>query len=189
MSNAPDTMPPPEVERVENKPAYVPLMLWPGAAPIYVPHDGYDDVASLMRGERGLMRDPGNEVEVRRVLDLGSNVGEFAVFCRLRFPYAWVDCVETNDERRAVCEMNAPAGTRVYPNFAPVRAQGGEAGYDLLRVTAGWMCLPHDRAAMLFFDGVHPSDVCNDAKPDGFNLVAQGMRAKHVPWSWWRRNV
>lgn len=61
------------VEKIDNRPAILPLVLWPGASPIYVPRDEVEDISALLKGERALVREPG-EPDIRRVLDLGANV-------------------------------------------------------------------------------------------------------------------
>jgi FkbM family methyltransferase len=52
---------------------------------------------------------------IRRVVDVGANVGAFAVWAYLRWPYAWIDCYEPHPLAAQLCAANAPPGSKVYP--------------------------------------------------------------------------
>lgn len=168
------------IERMDNRPAVTPLHLWPGAAPLYTPKECEKDVVSLLKEERALMFEPG-EPFVRRVLDLGANVGEFALFCRYRWPYAWVDCVEEDAEKCALCTLNGPTGTRVLTEPPGVKDDLRWDAYDLVRVSKSYkgsytLCAP-----IVFLDGLaHDLSATHDLK-------ACGMRRKNEPFQWWVR--
>lgn len=168
------------ITQIENKPAIVPVTLWPGET-VYCPADDADDAAALIKGERGYEPGP-NEPEVKRILDLGANVGEFAVWARLRWPYAWVTCYEPDDAKRAICQLNVPPGTRVIDSLGLAAEH-----YDLVRISGDQhdqhqvLSLLGPHLKLLFLDGqtgiVHPA----------FRMLACGMRAKHLPFQWWAR--
>lgn len=167
------------VEKIDNRPAILPLVLWPGASPIYVPRDEVEDISALLKGERALVREPG-EPDIRRVLDLGANVGEFALWCRLRWPSAWVDCVVANLAAEDICALNVPDGARVLRTLSEY-----EESYDLIRVSNEDFIIPFhlmDHVKIVFFDGVRRD------LPDPFVLAATGMRSRGKPYSWWVRS-
>lgn len=164
----------PVMEKIDNRPPVIPVMLWPGAF-LYVPREDEDDVAALLKSEREMIYEPG-EPDVRRVLDLGANVGEFSVYCRLRWPQAWVDCIEEDEMRADLCSLNAAPGTRM------LQRVDSNAQYDLIRITEGWeVRSDHWGAKIVFFDGVR-----GNLQPP-WTLVATGMRRKNQPFEWWCR--
>lgn len=177
-------------EHTENKPPIVPLVLWPGASPIYVPRESVDDATALLKGERALLPERG-EPDIRRVLDLCPGAGEFSVYCRLRFPVAWVDMVAHSDDQERLCRANAAPGARVFRDEVP------SGRYDLVRLSGARFYDPFfiDRdggelgsvleargASILFADGFVLADV------PGFALAAQGMRSKGKGFQWWVRS-
>lgn len=168
------------ITQIENKPAIVPVTLWPGET-VYCPADDADDAAALIKGERGYEPGP-NEPEVKRILDLGANVGEFAVWARLRWPYAWCSGVEPDDDKRAICTLNVPPGTQLMKSVSEWQGRA-----DLVRIDARMaedsdaLILAH-RAKLVMFDGWAPK-----TQLLGFKLLSCGMREKHMPFSWWKR--
>jgi hypothetical protein len=176
----------PAFERVSNEPAITSIIIYPGAPMLYVLREDHEDVTALLRGERDMVRDQG-EPDVRRVLDFGAREGAFAVHCRLRWPYAWVDSVEPDQRLKRLCEANAPPGARVFD------AVPTDEKYDLVRITKNGLAHVYmgnalgiatatKQTQILFCDGfVAPQP------PEGFEIVATGMRRKHEPFSWWVR--
>lgn len=63
-----------------------------------------------------------------KVLDIGANVGAFAVFIRKRYPGAWVGCYEPHPAMAALCRRNAPEAEVVE---AAVVGVEGEATAEL----------------------------------------------------------
>lgn len=166
----------PQLERVSNEPAIIPIILWPGGPQVFVRREDEADAQALMQGEREMVREEG-EPFVRRILDLGAREGAFAVYSRLRWPYAWVDCLEGNELLRDLCLTNTPPGTRVFSKLDDLVA------YDLVRSTVEYDPSPWaPHAKILFFDGYTPRPL-----PEPWVQVAGGMRAKHQPFSWWVR--
>jgi FkbM family methyltransferase len=57
----------------------------------------------------GLEYDPQVLIEgVQSVLDIGANVGAFAVWAKYKWPNATIDCYEPNPDVAAYCKRNAP---------------------------------------------------------------------------------
>lgn len=60
----------------------------------------------------GLEYDPKVPLEgIRTVLDIGANVGAFAVWAKFKWPEVTIECFEPNGEAAAYCERNAPFAT------------------------------------------------------------------------------
>lgn len=185
-----------EQEHAENRPPVVPIVLWPGASPIYVPRENADDAMSLLKGERALLPEPG-EPDVRRVLDLCPGAGEFSIYCRLWWPTAWVDLIARTEEEERFCRVNAAPGTRVLREVP-------DGKYDLVRLDE-WIvpaltghfdnntstyvvplgrtkCFTGWETSIIFLDGVTVGEM------SGFALSAQGMREKGRGFQWWVRS-
>lgn len=80
------------------------------------------DVTAIF--ERGEYEVPGiGFVKPPRVLDIGSNVGAFALWAAIRWPGATVDCYEPNPAALAYLERNAQPHMTVHP-VAVVGAKG-----------------------------------------------------------------
>ena len=93
-------------------------------------------VRSVLSGRYDSPDPPG--VEVRRVLDIGAGVGEFALYAAARWAGCWVDCWEPDAELRALLEENGPAGMRVIERVAE-----DWSAYQVIRMTT------HDHGAGL----------------------------------------
>jgi hypothetical protein len=65
----------------------------------------------------------------RLCLDLAPRFGVFAAWAFTRFPYLWFDVVELELERRRLCYLNAPPGTKLvdFDLLAEIRKQADDA--------------------------------------------------------------
>lgn len=145
----------------------------PGTAFVY-PHNLEACVMKVLRGEYehpALPDYPG----VRRVLDIGANVGAFAVWASRKWPGCWIDCYEPNPQAAELCRMNAPPGTKVH-QVAVCNA------LDTKHVS---LCLGTDWGYSSIFPGLNPSTGervevptldANDLPPcDVLKLDAEGV--------------
>lgn len=83
---------------------------------------------------------------VKRVLDIGANVGAFAVWANMRWPGCWIDCYEPHPQAAELCRRNVPQGTQVHEVAVTVDRRervplhvgdGGDWGYNTLLVATG----------------------------------------------------
>lgn len=85
----------------------------PGTPFVY-PHNLEACVLKVLRGGEYDHPNLPDYPKVRRVLDIGANVGAFAVWASRRWPGCWIDCYEPNPQAAELCRMNAPPGTKVH---------------------------------------------------------------------------
>ncbi len=76
------------------------------------------------------------EHHVRRVVSVGAGVGAWAAYAAHRFPYAWADLFEPDEELARYCRLNAPPGARVFhdPELVEIEKRAGD-GCDVLHMS------------------------------------------------------
>ena len=70
---------------------------------------------------------------VRRVLDIGAGVGEFALWASSRWPGCWVDCIEWQSLAQSALRENVPLGTAVITAEQALEGEG-LSRYQAIRV-------------------------------------------------------
>lgn len=80
------------------------------ATELFVPFDDVNDVSEILRGRYDFERFKG-EPNPRTVLDLAPGCGAFAAWFYSRFPYAWVDMIQPDEDMAKTCAINGPPGS------------------------------------------------------------------------------
>jgi hypothetical protein len=84
-----------------------------GGTPFTFPRSIEGSVAQVLKGKYdfGVLPDA---PKVRRILDLGASVGDFACWAWFRWRNSWIDCYEPDRELRAFLMGNLPPGAAAY---------------------------------------------------------------------------
>lgn len=88
------------------------LKHWPGTIFRY-PKPLLQCVKKVFEGEYALPPMPPDFPVPERIVDVGANVGAFAVWASAKFPGCWITCYEPHPVAADFCRQNAPPGTRV----------------------------------------------------------------------------
>lgn len=79
----------------------------------YYPKELYNCAMKVLRGEYEHPSLP-DYPKVRRVLDIGGNIGAFAVWAYVKWPGCWIDSYEPNGGACEIYRRNAPPGAKVH---------------------------------------------------------------------------
>lgn len=103
----------------------------------YYPKELYGCVMKVLRGEYEHPALP-DYPKVRRVLDIGANIGAFAVWAYVKWPGCWIDSYEPNGGACEIYKRNAPPGAQIHEVAVTVeeKAQlylGGDWGWSSIK--------------------------------------------------------
>lgn len=79
----------------------------------FFPKDLQDCAMKVLRGEYEHPMLP-DYPQVRRVLDVGGNIGAFATWAFIKWPGCWIDSYEPNGGACEIYRKNAPPGAKVH---------------------------------------------------------------------------
>jgi hypothetical protein len=92
-----------------------------GGCPFLFPRAIEARVAQVIQGKYDHPKLP-DAPKVRRIIDIGAAVGEFACWAWTRWPNVWVDCYEASDAHRAFLRNNLPPGAAIVGTSVPDQA-------------------------------------------------------------------
>lgn len=100
----------------------------------YYPKELYNCAMKVLRGEYEHPSLP-DYPKVRRVLDIGGNIGAFAMWAYSKWPGCWIDSYEPNGGACEVYRKNAPPGAVVHQVAVTVEPKaelyiGGDWGWS-----------------------------------------------------------
>jgi FkbM family methyltransferase len=106
--------------------------------PFHFPQSLTACVTKVLSGEYNYPVMP-DEPRIRRVLDIGANVGAAAAWMYKRYKTPWIECYEPHPGAAELCEKNAPPGARVHRLAVSAKAPepvklfiGADWGYNSL---------------------------------------------------------
>jgi hypothetical protein len=80
------------------------------ATEILASFEEVDETLAILAGRYDFPREQ-NEPHIRTVLDLAPGSGAFAAWLYSRFPYAWVDMIQPDEDKAKMCAINGPPGS------------------------------------------------------------------------------
>jgi len=100
----------------------------------YYPKELYNCAMKVLRGEYEHPMLP-DYPKVNRVLDIGGNIGAFAMWSYVKWPGCWVDSYEPNGGACEIYKRNAPPGAKVHQFAVTVKPSaklyiGGDWGWS-----------------------------------------------------------
>lgn len=98
----------------------------------FAPREQCKAAVDVLQGGRGFARRR-REPTIRRVLDFGAGNGAWTAYATLRWPYAWIDAYEPDEELRKILRVNAPPGCRILEAAEKVQ---DPSYYDCVRMDA-----------------------------------------------------
>ena len=101
-----------------------------GRFPFVVP-PSHEKYSAMILGGAYATAETKEDKKVKAILDLGAGCGEFAVWATKRWPNAWIDCFEDDEEAKRALYENLPPGGRVFG--ADVKFS--VVDYDVVRIS------------------------------------------------------